>query len=158
MTEGTRWQFTVFILVLVALHFTLRVGLGLGYLVPDLLVVALLLSSRRLRPGPAAGLGVLFGLLDGAANPVAFGASAVAMALLGFAGSRSRDALAGDSPVLLALYLFAGKWLYDIVLHLIIEAAGSAGPVSTLLIQSPLAALYAAGAGLAAVAAYRAIV
>ena len=63
MTEGTRWHFVAFITVLVALHFFLRVGLGLGWAVPDLLVVAVLLSARRVRGGWAAGLGVLLGIL-----------------------------------------------------------------------------------------------
>jgi cell shape-determining protein MreD len=157
MNEGTRWQFTAFIVLLVALHFVLRVGMGLGLLVPDLLVVALLLAARRVRPGPTAGLGLLFGVLDGAVNPP-LGPSAVAFTLLGFAASRMRDALAGDSPVTLALYLFAGKWLYDIARYVVVAATTTAGPVSELLLLSPLAALYAAAAGLAAWAAYRAIV
>ncbi len=158
MNEGTRWQFTVFIVLLVALHFVLRVGMGLGLLVPDLLVVALLLAARRVRPGPAAGLGFLFGLLDGGPTPP-IGPSALALTLLGFAASRLRDALAGDSPVTLALYFFAGKWLFDVLLFLITRVTtDSAGPVTGLLLVSPLAALYAAAAGLAAWAAYRSIV
>jgi rod shape-determining protein MreD len=158
MTEGTRWQFVGFVVVLVALHFLLRVGLGLGPLVPDLLTVAVLLGARRLRPGGAAGLGFLLGILDGAANPPVLGASALALAVVAFIGSRLREATAGDSPVLLALYLFAGKWVYDILLHLTVELVASAGPVTQLLIQSPLAALYAALAGLAAATVYRAVV
>ncbi|HEX6041138.1 hypothetical protein, partial [Longimicrobium sp.] len=90
MTEGTRWQFVGFIAVLVVLYFLLRVGLGLGVLAPDLLVVALLLGARRMRAGWAAGLGFLLGVLDGAAHPMTMGAGAVALTVLGYLGARSR--------------------------------------------------------------------
>jgi rod shape-determining protein MreD len=157
MTEGTRWQFVGFIAVLVILYFLLRVGLGLGALAPDLLVVALLLGARRMRAGWAAGLGFALGLLDGAAHPQTMGAGAVALCILGYAGARSREALAGDSPLLLALYLFAGKWLYDLIVYLLLIKPHLAGPLSTLVLGSPLAAAYAAAVGLAAAAAYRAV-
>jgi cell shape-determining protein MreD len=157
MTEGTRWQFVALIVVLVALHFFLRVGLGLGWIAPDLLVVALLLAARRIRGGWAAGLGVLLGVLDGAVIEYTMGASALALAVLGFLGARSRDVLEGDSPVSLVLYLFAGKWAYDLILFLVMAATATAPPASALLLVSPLAALYAAAVGLAAVAAYRGV-
>jgi rod shape-determining protein MreD len=158
MTEGTRWQFVGFIAVLVVLYFLLRVGLGLGALAPDLLVVALLLASRRMRAGQAAGLGFLLGVLDGAAHPLTMGAGAVALSILGFLGARSREGLSGDSPVLLALYLFAGKWLYDAIVYVLLIRPNLAGPVSTLLLASPLAAVYAAAVGLAAAMAYKSVV
>lgn len=157
MTEGTRWHFVGFIAVLVALYFLLRVGLGLGALAPDLLVIALLLAARRMRAGWAAGLGFALGLLDGAVHPQTMGAGALALCILGYLGARSREALAGDSPVLLALYLFAGKWLYDLVVYLLLVRVNLSGPLSMLILGSPLAALYAAAAGLAAAAAYRAV-
>lgn len=157
MTEGTRWQFVGFIAVLVLLYFLLRVGLGLGVYAPDLLVVGLLLGARRMRAGWAAGLGFLLGVLDGAAHPMTMGAGAVALTALGYLGARSREGLAGDSPVLLALYLFAGKWLYDVIVYLLLIKPNLAGPVSTLVLGSPLAAAYAAAAGLAAAAAYRSV-
>jgi cell shape-determining protein MreD len=157
MTEGTRWQFVGFIAVLVVLYFLLRVGLGLGAFAPDLLVVALLLAARRMRAGWAAGLGFLLGVLDGAAHPLTMGVAALPLAVLGYLGARSREALSGDSPVLLALYLFAGKWLYDVLVYVLLVRSNMAGPVSLLVLASPLAAAYAAAAGLAAAAAYRAV-
>lgn len=157
MTEGTRWQFVGFIAVLVVLYFLLQVGLGLGVLAPDLLVVALLLAARRMRAGWAAGLGFVLGLLDGAAHPLTMGAGAVALCVLGYLGARSREVLAGDSPVLLGLYLFAGKWLYDLIVYLLLLRDHLSGPLSMLVLGSPLAAVYAAAAGLAAATAYRAV-
>jgi cell shape-determining protein MreD len=140
---------------LVVLHFVLRVGLGLGQLVPDLIAVAVLLAARELRPGWAAGLGLLLGVLEGAVVPPTFGASALALTVLGFLASRLRDLFSGGGTVFLAFYLFAGKWLYDILLYLIVLVNARPGPASSLLLISPLAALYAAAAGLVAYSAYR---
>lgn len=155
MTEGSRWQFVGFVAVLVVLYFLLRLGLGLGALAPDLLAVALLLGARRVRAGQAAGLGFLLGLLDGAAHPLTMGAGAVALAVLGYLGARSREWFSGDSPVMLALYLFAGKWLYDVIVYVLLIRLNLAGPVSTLVLGSPLAAAYVAAVGVLAAMAYR---
>ncbi|HET6229129.1 MAG TPA: hypothetical protein VFE05_03560 [Longimicrobiaceae bacterium] len=157
MTGDTRYKFIAFIAGLVILHFVLRIGLGLGPLAPDLLVVAFLLAARRIRPGTASGLGLVLGLLEGAVS-FTVGASSLVLAVMGYFASRSRDMMAGDSPVLLALYLFAGKWIYDVLLYLVLWATASAGPASSLLLISPLEGLYAAAAGLAASAIYRAVV
>jgi hypothetical protein len=155
MNGTARWGFWVFIVVLVVLHFVLRIGLGFAQLAPDLLVVALLLAAREMRAGFAAGLGLLLGILDGAVVPFNLGASALVLTILGFAGGRSRELVAGDSFIFLALYLFAGKWLYDTLLYLVTGDLFRPG-ASYLLLVSPITALYAAAAGLVALAAYRA--
>lgn len=155
MTGTSRLGLLVFVAILVVLHFVLRVGLGLGFLVPDLILVALLLAARHMRAGWAAGLGLLLGVLEGAVIPFAFGASALALTILGFVGARSRELFAGYSPVLLTLYLFAGKWAYDILVYVIVMANARPGPISSLYLVSPLSAVYAAAAGLAVYSAYR---
>ena len=155
MNGAARWGFWLFVVLLIVLHFVLRVGLGFQQLVPDLLVVALLLAARELRAGPAAGLGLLLGILDGAVVPFSMGASAVVMTILGFVGARSRDLFSGDNYLLLAGYLFTGKWLFDTLLFLVTGDMFRAG-ASYLLIVSPLTALYAAAAGLVGLSVYRA--
>jgi hypothetical protein len=117
--------------------------------------VALLLASREMRAGWAAGLGLALGILDGAMVPFNLGTSALVMTLLGFAGARTRELFSGDNYVFLALYLFAGKWLYDTLLYLVTGDLFSAG-ATYLVLVSPLAALYAAAAGVVAMATYRA--
>lgn len=149
-----RWGFPVLIGVLVVLHFVLRIGLGLGALAPDLLVVAVLLAARRMRAGNAAGLGFALGLLEGAMVPMQFGASAFVLVLLGFFGARTRDLIASDSAVFLAFYLFAGKWLFDVLLA-VVTGGIFRGSVANLFFLSPLEAIYAAAAGVVAVAVYR---
>ncbi|HYJ81016.1 MAG TPA: hypothetical protein VEW03_15495 [Longimicrobiaceae bacterium] len=157
MTEGTRWQFVGFIVLLVAVHFLVRVGLGLGLYAPDLLVVAVLLSSRRLRPGAAAGLGMLLGLLEGSADPVLFGASSLALAVVGYLGSRSRELLAGDDPLNLVAFLFAGTLTYQALLYGVLALQGTAGSPVALLLPALLGGIYAAAVGLGAVTLYRTV-
>jgi rod shape-determining protein MreD len=155
MTEGTRWKFAVFVAALVVLHFVLRVGVGLGFLAPDLLVIALLLASRRLRPGTAAALGFFLGLLEGAANDYILGAASLALAVLGYLGSRSREWLAGDDPLTLVAFFFVGTLLYNLLLYVLLAVSGAGGSLMALLIPSLLASLYAAAVGLGASTLYR---
>lgn len=158
MARGrSRLPILIFVAVLVILHFLLRVGLGLGELAPDLLVLALLLAARELRAGTAAALGLVLGILEGSVIPFALGALPVVFTLLGYLGSRTRELFAGDSLVFLALYLFVGKWVADVLLQLLTGTALRTGGVSALLLISPLAALYLAAVGLLAVSMYRAV-
>jgi hypothetical protein len=149
------WGFWVFVAVLIVLHFLLRVGLGYEQLAPDLLVVALLLAARQLSAGLAAGLGLFIGILDGALVPFALGASALALTVLGFVGSRSRELFSGENYLLLAAYLFLGKWTFDTILFVATGDLFRTG-ASYLLLVSPLTAVYAAAAGLISVTVYRA--
>ena len=155
MNGTTGWGFRIFIAVLVVLHFVLRVGLGLDQLAPDLLVVALLLAAREIRAGWAAGLGLLLGVLDGSMVPFNLGISSLVLTALGFVGARSREIFSGESYVFLALYLFVGKWLYDAMLSLLTRELFRAG-ASEILVVAPMNAIYAAAAGVLAMAAYRA--
>ena len=155
MADGTRWRFALFIAGLVVLHFVLRVGLGLGVLAPDLLVVALLLASRRMRPGGAAGLGFLLGVLEGSANPTVFGAASLALSVVGYLGSRSREWLAGDDPVTMVAYFFVGTLLYEGLLYFLLAVMGAGGSPMALVIPAVFASLYAAAVGLGAAALYR---
>lgn len=154
MRAVSGWALGLLVIVLVVIHFVLRIGLGWGQLAPDLLVVALLIAARQLRPGWAAGLGLLLGILDGAVLPEAFGVSALVLTILGYLGARSREFVADEGPIFLAVYFFAGKWAFDALLYLLSGAVFDPG-ASYLLLISPLTALYAAAAGLFALAVYR---
>ncbi|HKP74017.1 MAG TPA: rod shape-determining protein MreD [Longimicrobiaceae bacterium] len=155
MADGTRWRFALFIAGLVVLHFVLRLGLGLGVLAPDLLVIALLLASRRFRPGWAAGLGFVLGLLEGSANPTVFGAASLALSVVGYLASRSREWLAGDDPITMVAYFFAGTLLYEALVYVLLAVMGAGGSPMALLIPAFFASLYAAAVGLGASALYR---
>ncbi|MBI4545548.1 MAG: hypothetical protein HY703_10155 [Gemmatimonadetes bacterium] len=150
--------FWVLIAVLVVGHFTLYLALGLGAAGPDLLTVALLLGARRLRGATAAGLGLALGVLEDALSLQGFGAAAIALTLVGYLGARSRDLFVGDSLLFLGFYLFVGKWLHDAVYDLFAGPAAAGGGAGGLLIDAPLAALYASGVAVAALLLYRVVV
>jgi cell shape-determining protein MreD len=155
MNGRVGWGFWIFVGFLVLLHYLLRVGLGYEHLAPDLLVVALLLAARYLPAGYAAGLGLGLGIIEGSLVPSVLGATAIALTALGFIGARTRGLFAEDNYLLLALYLFVGKWVFDAALFLGSGALFGAG-ASYLLLVSPLTALYAAAAGLIGITFYRA--
>ena len=155
--EGRRWPFVTFVVLLVAVHFLLRVGFGFQFWAPDLLTVALLLAARRMAAGGAAALGLLLGVLRDAVNVLSFGADGVVMTVLGYLGARTRDYFVGDSLLFLAVYLFLGKFIRDIGFALLSSALGDGQPWSNLLLTAAIAAGIASLAGLVALSAYRAV-
>ena len=156
MTVARGWSYGVLIALLVVIYFGLHLVLGLGDAVPDLLTVAVLLAARRLGGSAAAILGFGLGLLRDSLSLVAFGADTVALTLVGFLGPRSRDLFIGDSLGFVGAYLFIGKWLHDAVYHVVAASGGRwETATSRLLIEAPLASLYAAAAGVVALLLYR---
>jgi rod shape-determining protein MreD len=152
---GVRWPFWLFIVVLTLVYYTLTLVFGLGRLAPDLLTVAVLLGSRRLSAAGGAALGFVLGLTRDALSLVAFGASTLSLTLIGFLGARSKDLFVGDSLLFIGVYLFVGKLLQDAVFYLLARSAFREAPVEFLLMEAPLAALYTAGVGVAALLVYR---
>lgn len=138
--------------LLIILHFGLHLSLGLGEIAPDLLAVALLIGAREVDMGRAAGLGFVFGLLDDAFSVLAFGANTLALTLVGMGGARTRDLFVGDSLFFLTSYLVVGKWMRDL-LHWVAVGEGLREPfIDSMLIQSPISAVYAGGVGLVVIA------
>ncbi len=73
-------------LVLVLLQYTVRPMLGWQY-GPDFLLVALLVVAVRVRPGTAAAIGLLVGLVSDSIGTGPFGAASLAMAVVAFGAS-----------------------------------------------------------------------
>ncbi|NJD18185.1 MAG: rod shape-determining protein MreD [Gemmatimonadetes bacterium] len=134
--------------VLVVLHFLLHVGLGIGGAAPDLLTVALLLVSRELRLGAAAGVGFAFGLLEDALSVTAFGANSLAMTLVGLAGGTTRDLFVGDSLAFLVSYFVLGKFTRDFVHWMLMGDTLREPFVSQVLVHGLVGGLYAAVVGI----------
>jgi len=152
------WSFWGFIATLVVLHFVLHLSLGIGGSAPDLLTLAVLLSARQLAGGKAAGLGFVLGLLEDAVSLAAFGAAAITQTVIGYLGARSRDLFVGESLLFLSLYLFLGAWLQDALYYGVAASVRRGHAVQSLLVQSPLEALYVAAAGVVAMVIYRTVV
>jgi cell shape-determining protein MreD len=146
--------FWVFIGVLVLLHLVLRLALNLTF-VPDLLVVALLLGSRRLSGGGAAPLRLFLCILADSLTLLAFGATAVAFVVVGFIGARSRNLFEGDSYLFVAFYAFIGAWLIEAVRFLVGRMIGQPLEPFALVSEAAISALFTAIAAVVAMAAYR---
>ena len=147
------WIFFAFVLIA---HFIIHLALGFGASAPDLLTVALLLAVRRTRGSVAAALGLGLGLLHDALASVAFGADAIVLTFLGYLGARSRDLFEGDSLLFIGVYLFLGKWLHDMLYGLLVRELARGDLASRALVHAPLAAIWAALAGIVAMLIYRA--
>jgi cell shape-determining protein MreD len=133
---------------LVVAHFVLHVGFGYGRGAPDLLTVALLVAARELGLGAAAVVGLVFGLLEDALSVLAFGANTVTMTAIGIAGAFTRDLFVGDSRLFVVSYLFAGKWMRDLLHWLTMGSALRAPFFSEVIVQGAVAAGYAALVGI----------
>lgn len=156
MASRSGLSFWVFLVLLLVIHFMLHLALGLRESAPDLLTIALLLGARRTTSSLAAGLGLLLGLLHDSLSLTAFGADAVVLTVLGYAGARSRDLFEGDSLLFVGGYLFLGKWLHDLLYWVLARNLTGGNFVSRFLVEVPMAALYAAVAGVVALLLYRA--
>ncbi|MEE2669035.1 MAG: hypothetical protein VYD78_03450 [Gemmatimonadota bacterium] len=138
--------------LLIIVHFLLHLSLGIGRNAPDLLVISLLIAVREVGGvGRGAALGFVLGLLDDAFSVLTFGANTLALTLVGAAGARTRDFFVGDSLVFLVSYLLLGKWSRDL-LHWISVGERMREPfVDAMLVQAPIAAVYATVVGLVVV-------
>jgi rod shape-determining protein MreD len=133
-------------IILVVLHYTLRPVLEWRTSI-DFLLIALLLAAVRMRPGAAAVLGFVMGLVADSLSVGAFGAT-LAMTVVGFTASWLRAVVFAENLVLHAAFFFAGKWLFDIIFLLVERRVKGLDLVFQLLIWSPLTAMVTALAGL----------
>jgi rod shape-determining protein MreD len=140
--------------MLVALHFLLRPLLGWRVSM-DFLVIAVLLTAVRVRPGTAALVGFLTGLTADAIAPTSFGAGALGMTVVGFGASWLKAVFFADNVLLHAFYFFAGKWVFDLVYTLAGARGGAADVIAQLLVWSPLAALATAISGVVIILVFR---
>ena len=146
MSLGGTIRLTVTFLILLLLHFSLRPLLGWRAEL-DFLTIALLIAAVRLRPGGAAVLGCLLGLVNDAMAPESFGASALAMTGVGFLASWLKAVFFADNIALNALMFFLGKWAIDLVRMVAERKLAGAELVQQLFVWSPLSALVTAAAG-----------
>lgn len=134
--------------VLFVVHLLLHVGLGLDRGAPDLLTVALLLAAREVGVGTAAGIGLVFGLLEDALSVLAFGANTLAMTLLGVAGASTRDLFVGDSLFFLVSYFVLGKFARDVLHWLVVGETLREPFLSHVLLDGLVGGAYAAVVGI----------
>ena len=140
--------------LLVVMHFALR-PLVQWRSEPDFLVVAILLAAVRVRPGVAALIGFVTGLLADALAPSTFGVTAFSLTVLGFAASWLKAVFFSDNVVLHAFFFFVGKWAFDILFVLLERQRSLLDLAAQLVLWSPLAAAETALLGLLVLMLFR---
>lgn len=134
--------------ILVVLHYTLRPMLA-WRAEPDFLLIATLLVAIRVRPGVAALLGFLIGIVSDALAVHAFGAGALALSVIAFSASWLKAVFFADNMALNAFFFFVGKWAFN-TLYLLVEHRFSGGElVEQIFVWSVLSAAVTAFVGLA---------
>ena len=97
--------------------------------------------------GRAAGMGLLFGLLEDALSVLSFGANSVAMTIVAVLGAVTRDLFVGDSLFFLVSYFLIGKWVRDLVYWFMVGETLRQPFVDQVLIQGLIGGMYAAIVG-----------
>jgi rod shape-determining protein MreD len=143
----------VFVL-LVALHYLVRPLLGTRISV-DFLVIAVLLAAVHVRPGIAALIGFVVGIVADSLTPLTFGASALAMSAVAAAASWLKQVVFGDNVLAQLTFLAAGKLAYDFVYVIAERRLGLGELFPQLLLWSPLSALATGLAGVIVVSMFR---
>lgn len=145
---------TVAFMILVTLHYTIRPLLGWRVSI-DFLVIAILLLSVRMRPGAAAALGFITGLIGDSLTPATLGASALAMSVVAFTASWLRAVIFADNVVLHAFFFFVGKWTFDLIYLVMARGAPPMELLAQAGVWSPLSAALTAAVGVFVMLAYR---
>lgn len=133
---GPRFGLLGAVLVLTFLHFALAPVFQSWFASPNLLLCALLISARQLRPGVAAAVGFILGLLEDAMAVSHFGLGTLLLVLVAYLGSLTRDTFVGEEPLFIGTYLFVGTWVYEVAIYLIVGASGD--PLSYIFVRAPL--------------------
>ncbi len=154
MRAGRAAWFAFVLVLLVALHYSLRPVLAWRSSI-DFLVIALLLIAVRARPGVAALAGFSLGLIADSLTPGAFGAGAFAMTVVGFGASRLKAAFFADNILLNAFFVFLGKWVFDLIFLVAERRLQGTDLLVQAALWSPLSALVTGVVGLVVLMAVR---
>lgn len=141
---------------LVALHYFLRPLLG-WRVAMDFLVIAVLLVAVRVRPGVAALIGFVVGLVGDSLAPATFGAGALAMTLVGFSASWLKAVFFSDNVFLHAFFFFLGKWAFDVIFVVAGHRGGVYDMATQVVLWSPLAAALTAVTGVVVLLLFRGV-
>src|SRR5262245_24114375 len=123
--------------LLIVMHYTVRPLLAWRVGI-DFLLIALVFGSVRVRPAAAAVFGLVLGLATDSLALGAFGAGALAATVVGFGSSWLKAVFFADNFALNAIFLVAGKWLFDLVYVLFARRMHGLEMFAQLLLWSPL--------------------
>jgi rod shape-determining protein MreD len=140
---GSAMRAWIGLALLITAHFAVR-PLFAGPVTVDFVLIAMLFASVRLRPGLAALTGFLIGIALDALAPGNFGAAALVLTLLGFGASWLKAVFFADHVALTGLFIFGGKWCFDIAMTLLTGTKGGGSLLVALLLWAPLSAAFTA--------------
>ncbi|HVX89839.1 MAG TPA: rod shape-determining protein MreD [Gemmatimonadales bacterium] len=120
--RGGFWRTLAVMLVLFGLHFYVRPRFGSPRFAPDFIAIGVLLVALRARPGQAAVVGLLAGLVADALTPAHFGAGALANAVVGYVAAFSRSVFFADNLLVTLGFFAVGTWLRNL---LVLVASGT---------------------------------
>jgi rod shape-determining protein MreD len=140
------FRLVVIFVVMFVLHYTLRPILGWRVSI-DFILIATMLAAVRVRPGVAAVLGFLVGLLADAQSPTTLGSSALALACVGFSASFLKGSFFAEKSAMTASLFFIGKWAYDLVFLVSEGRFAGSETLAQIFFWSPVAAALTAVAG-----------
>lgn len=152
--RGRRGPVAVVILGLVAAHFYALPWFGNSRVAPDLLLLAMLLVAIRSRPGTAAVVGFVVGLVTDVLTPARFGAGALAHTVVGYLAAWGRAVFFPDNLLVNAGLFAGGVWLRTLLVLLASRVElGELGRVA--LIWSPIQAVVTGVVGVIVVVMFR---
>ena len=140
--------------ILIVMHYTVRPLLGWRSSI-DFLLIALVFGSVRIRPASAAVYGLVLGLSADSLSLGAFGAGALAATIVGFSSSWLKAVFFADNFALNTFFLFAGKWVFDLVYVLMARRMLGMEMLVQLVLWTPVAAVVTALSGAVIIAILR---
>ena len=146
MNWGSIVRGLISFVILVVLHYTLRPLLGWRAPI-DFMLIAVLLLSIRVRPGVAAIIGFLVGLIADSLTPDSLGAGAIAMTAVAYTASWLKAVFFADNLALNAFFFFVGKWMFDMLYFVGERRLDGVQLVQQVFLWSPLSAAATALAG-----------
>jgi rod shape-determining protein MreD len=146
MNWGGMLRTTICCAILIMLHYTLRPLLGWRAPI-DFMLIAAIFGAVRMRPGFAAVYGLALGLVTDALAASGFGAAALGMTLVAYGASWLKAVFFADNLALNALFLFVGKWVFDVIVVFAGHRLSGADLAMQILVWSPLSSAVTALAG-----------
>jgi rod shape-determining protein MreD len=125
--------------VLVVLHYTLRPLLG-WRIGPDFLLLATLVVAIRVRPGTAAMIGLLVGLVSDSIGTEPFGAAALALTVVSYGASWLQSTVFADDLMVTAMLFFFGEWGFDAIFYFASRTGGGDPVLVPLFVWAPMRA------------------
>lgn len=155
MRRTDKYRFWIVLLLLVALHFSIRSRLGSARVAPDFLLLALLMYSIRSPTGISALAGFLVGLAGDALTPATFGAGMLAHTLVAYFASWAKAVFFAENLIVNGCLFLGGTWVRNLIVALVSGRLKGGMLGWELLFWSPLQGLTTAVAGVIVLVLFR---